>query len=175
MATIIDNLLPSSTVDYVAVFDSNFNQVFRQARAIKAIVKEQAKLMEHPVETGAVITDHRVILPVEIELSMVLQAPDYQDVYRAIRSYYFNGTVLMVQTRSGIYENQIISSMPHQEDPDQYNALTLALSLKQVQFVTASTAVVPRDSTNATTVNRGTQQATTAPTASTTLNWITGG
>lgn len=174
MATPIDNLLPFLS-DAVAVFDQNYNQVFRKARSIKAVVKEQAKLMTHPVETGAIITDHRVVLPVEIDLSMILQAPDYQDVYRAVRSYYLNGTLLVVQTRAGIYENQIISAMPHQEDPDQYNALTLALSLRQVQFVTAQYAVIPRDTTNASTVKRGVQQGTTSKEKSTTLNKLFGG
>ncbi len=28
--------------------------------------------MEHPVESGIIITDHRIILPVEIELSLIL-------------------------------------------------------------------------------------------------------
>ena len=174
MPTIIETLLPTKAIDYVAVFDSNFNQVFPGARSIKAVVKEQAKLMEHPLENGAIVTDHRVILPVEIELSMILPAPDYADVYRTIRSYYFNSTVLMVQTRSGIYENQIIAALPHQEDPDQYNALTVALSLKQIQFVTAMTGVVPVNPTNTTTVNRGTQQGATPTAPSTTLNMIFG-
>lgn len=162
MATIIDNLLPSAAIDYVAVFTQDFTQVFTKARAIKAVVKEQAKVMEHPVESGAIITDHRIILPVEIELSLILQAPDYQDVYKTIRQFYLNGTLLVVQTRSGIYENQLISGMPHEEDPAQYNALAIALSLKQVQFVTAQFGVVPKNPKNSNTVDRGTQQGTTA-------------
>lgn len=162
MPSIIDTLLPSFAVDYVAVFTQDFTQVFSEARAIKATVKEQAKAMEHPVESGAIITDHRIILPVEIELSMILQAPDYQDVYKTIRQYYLNGTLLVVQTRSGIYENQLIVSMPHEEDPAQFDALALALSLKQVQFVTAQYGVVPKSPQHATTVNRGTQQGTQA-------------
>lgn len=163
MASILDTLLPSFAVDYVAVFTQDFLQVFKEARAIKAVVKEQAKVMEHPVESGAIITDHRIILPVEIDLSLILQAPDYQNVYKTIRQYYLNGTLLVVQTRSGIYENQLISGMPHEEDPTQYDALAVALSLKQVQFVTAQYGVVPKNAKNSTTVNRGTQQGS-APT-----------
>ncbi len=43
----------------------------------------------------------------------------------------------MVQTRSDIYDNQIIESMPTRRDPTQYDVLTVDLNLKQVQFVTA--------------------------------------
>lgn len=169
----ISTLLPSYAVDYVAIFTQDYTQIFREARAIKAVVKEQAKVMEHPVESGAIITDHRVILPVEIDLSLILATADYQNVYKAIRQYYFNATLLIVQTRSGIYENQLISSLPHEEDPSMFDALAIALSLKQVQFVTAQYGVVPKYPSNSTTVDRGTQQGTSiTPTQQTTAQTI---
>jgi hypothetical protein len=157
---IISTLLPSFAVDYVAIFTQDYQQIFREARAIKAVVKEQAKVMEHPVESGAIITDHRIILPVEIELSLILASADYQSVYKQIRQYYFNATLLVVQTRSGIYENQLISGLPHEEDPTMFDALAVALTLKQVLFVTAKYGVVPRHASNSSTVNRGTQMGT---------------
>lgn len=160
---IINTLLPAFAVDYVAVFDQNFNQLFIQARAIKAVVKEQSKVMEHPVESGAIITDHRIVLPIEIDLSLILASEDYQDVYQSIKQYYLNGTLLIVQTRSGIYTNQLISGLPHEEDPTMYNALTLALSLKEVILVSAQYNVTPKNPTNSNTSNRGTQQGTAAP------------
>jgi len=158
--TILDTLLPQYASDYVAVFNQDFDQVFPRARAIKATVKEEAKVMEHPVESGAIISDHRIILPVEIELSLILASIDYQDTYRVIRQYYLNATLLVVQTRAGVYENQLISSMPHEEDPDLYNAITVALKLKQVQFVTAKYGVVPKKASNSSTVKRGVQNGT---------------
>jgi hypothetical protein len=159
---ILANLLPSFSMDYVGVFDQNYNQIFKEARAIKATVKETAKVMEHPVESGIIITDHRIILPVEIELSLILTSETYQDIYKTIRQYYTNGTLLVVQTRSDIYDNQIIESMPHEEDPTQYDVLTLALSLKQVQFVTVQYGVTPKNNSNNNTQKRGTQQGTPA-------------
>lgn len=157
---IISTLLPSFAIDYVAIFSQDYQQLFREARAIKAVVKEQSKVMEHPVESGAIITDHRIILPVEIELSLILASADYQSVYKQIRQYYFNATLLVVQTRSGIYENQLISGLPHEEDPTMFDALAIALTLKQVLFVTAKYGVVPKHASNSPTVNRGTQQGT---------------
>ena len=154
---LISNLIPSVAVDYVAVFDQDYNQLFREAEAIKAVVKEQAKVMEHPVESGAIITDHRIILPVEIDLSLILASENYTDVYRAIRQYYLNGTLLVVQTRSGIYTNQLISALPHEEDPNMFNAIAIALSLRQVIQVTEQYASVPRNTRNNRTVDRGTQ------------------
>ena len=157
---LLNTLVPTFAVDYVAVFDQSFNQLFRNARAIKAVIKETAKVMEHPIETGAIITDHRIVLPVEIDLSLILASDDYQDVYQSIKQYYLNATLLIIQTRSGIYQNQLISGLPHEEDPTKFNALTIALSLKEVIIVSAQFNITPKNPSNSNTVNRGTQQGT---------------
>ena len=75
---------------------------------------------------------------------------------------------MVVQTKSGVYDNQLIESLPHEEDPAQYDVLTIALSLKQVIFVTAQYGVVPKNPNNSTTQKRGTQQGTPAPPKQTT-------
>lgn len=159
--SVFTTLLPSFAFDTVAVFDQSFQQVFPQARSIKAVVKEESKVMEHPLETGGTITDHRVVLPVSIELSLIVQSKSgLQEVYRAIKQYYLNATLLTVQTRSSIYENQMIASMPHEENPDQYDVLAIAVTLKQIQFATTQYTVVPKNPKNSSTVDRGTQAGT---------------
>jgi len=166
---IISTLIPSYLFDQVAVFTQDYTQVFTHARAIKAVVKEQSKVMEHPVETGITIVDHRIILPVDIDLSLILTAGDYQSTYNQIREYYFDATLLTVQTKSGIYLNQLIQSLPHEEDPTQYDVLTLALSLRQVQFVTAQYGTAPKNPSNANTADRGQQQPMPATNSQTSI------
>ena len=158
----INNLIPTSAYDSVAIFDTLFNQLFKNARSIKVVVKENSKLMEHPIETGAVITDHRIVLPTEIEMSLILASSDYADVYAQIKQIYLNANLLIVQTRAGIYTNQLIEALPHEEDPNMYNALTIALSLKQVLFVSAVVTNPQKYPSNTNTVDRGTQQGTPA-------------
>ena len=158
MPTLLETLLPTTAYDQVAVYDQDFNQVFPLARSIKAVVKEEAKVMEHPLENGATITDHRVILPVEIELSMILPTPGYQDTYRQIRQYYLNATLLNVQTKSGVYYNQLIAAIPHEENPDLYDAISLALTLKEAQFATTTYNFNPKNTKQSSEVSRGAQQ-----------------
>jgi hypothetical protein len=160
----LDVLLPTKAYDQVAVFDQDFNQVFPRARPIKAIVKEEAKVMEHPLETGATIVDHRIILPIEIELSLVLQFADYQDAYNQIKQFYLNATLLIVQTKSGVYPNLLIAAMPHEETPEMYDALAVSLKLQEAQFATTTNQFANKNPSQASTVNRGNQQPLTPPT-----------
>lgn len=149
------------SADVIGVYTSNFVQVFPRARAVKATVRPPAKLMEHPLETGTEIVDHRIILQIEIELSMILQAADYKNTYQQIRKYFLNGTLLYVQTKSAVYKNQIIAEMPHDEDPEMYDALAMGLKLKEVQFASTVFSFTPVNTVDTNTIQRGQQEGET--------------
>ena len=153
--------LPSQ--DVVAVLRSDLTQVFERARAIKASVNRASKAMEHPIETGATITDHRIILPVSVELSLLLVSADYQAVYQQIRDLFNAGELLTVQTRADSFPSMLIEKMPHDESADVYDGVSLALSLKEAQFVqpqfSSFKVAQPKDSN---TVPRGQQEGTTS-------------
>jgi hypothetical protein len=176
MANLFSNLIPSYAQDVVGIFTQDFQQLFVEARPIKASIKEESKVMEHPVETGITITDHRIIQPIEIELSIIINSVDYADVYNTIRQNFLNATLLTVQTKVGVYTNQLIASLPHDEDPALYDTITIALRLKQVLFVTAVYGVLPRKASNSNTVNTGVQQAKPASSsvAANVMDYITG-
>lgn len=151
-------LISSFAIDVVGVFTSDFRQVFKDARPIKAMVKPNSKLMEHPIEIGAQIADHRIILQVEIELSMILSRETYRNTYQQIKQLRLDAAVLTVQTKADSYFNQVIQDLPHEEDPDMFDTISVALKLKEIQFVTPQFIVVPRNPANSSTVDRGGQQ-----------------
>lgn len=153
------NLIPSNAQDVVAVLKSDLTQVFEQARAIKATVMRASKAMEHPLETGASVIDHRIILPVTVELSLLLTSADYRAVYQQVRDLFKSGELLTVQTRVDSYESMLIEKMPHDESPDMIDGVALALSLKEAQFVQAQfSALQVARPTDSNTVQRGQQQ-----------------
>jgi hypothetical protein len=125
-----------------------------------------SKAMEHPLETGATITDHRIILPVNIELAMILASEDYAAVYQQVRDLFKRGELLTVQTRVDSFPSMLIEKMPHDETPEMFDGVALALSLKEAQFVqpqfSALKVAKPKDSN---TTNRGQQQPTESPPA----------
>lgn len=158
--------IPSAASDVVAVYTSSYQQVFSTARPIKASVQQDSKPMEHPVETGAVITDNRIILPIEIELSMVLPQGDYRPVYNQILQLFTVATLLNVQTRTAAYSNMLIQRMPHEETPEMFDAIPLTIRLKEVQLISTQSQALPAVSVkkpvNQSTVNTGAQQPGTA-------------
>lgn len=159
-------MTPTGAQDVVAVLNSQFQQVFEKARAIKATIMRASKAMEHPLETGATITDHRIVLPVNIELSLILATADYRAVYQQVRDLFNRGDLLTVQTRVDSFASMLIEKMPHDETPEMFDGVALALSLKEAQFVqpqfSALKVAQPKD-TN--TTPRGQQQPTESPPA----------
>ena len=135
MSTGNDTQFATPAIDVIAVLDKDLNQVFPDARPIKATIKEDAKVMEHPLETGATVVDHRVIMPTEIELSCVLASEEYADVYQQIREIWKRGDTLNVQTRVDSYPSMIISGMPHEEASEMLDGITLAVMLREVRYV----------------------------------------
>lgn len=164
--SLLNILIPSSSADAVAVFDDSFNQVFEQANSMKVNVIETSKVMEHPVEDGTTITDHRVLMPDEIELSLILSGSNFRSVYQQIKQIYRAGTLLTVQTKTDTYSNMIISDMPHDESGDMFDAVLIAVRMKQVLFVTAQFGTLPQskvaNKSQSSTVKKGQQQSTAA-------------
>lgn len=142
--TATDARYPSAAVDVVALLRAtSYEQVAAKARAMKATVKEAAKAMDHPLESGATITDHRIILPVEVELSVILASADYRAVYQQIRALFQSSELLIVQTATASYADMMIIDMPHDETPDMVGAVAIALRLKEVKTVKAAYGTLP--------------------------------
>ena len=152
--------------DVVGVFDKNFNQVFVAARPIRARVKEGGKLAKHPVESGSTVTDNRITTPTEIQLSLVLTPEEFQDTFQQIRDNYSALTPLYVQTKAASYPNMFIEELPHEESPEMFDTISVALKLTEVIFVQAQyqqlTTAQVKDPANASTSATGQQQGADA-------------
>lgn len=145
--------------DVVAVLDKDGYQVFSRARPMKANISETAKVMEHPVESGATITDHKIIEPVQITLMVMLDPMSYRSTYAQIKAYFLGGELFTVLTKSGAYANMLITSIPHDEEPDLADTITMSISLKEVIIVEAQYGKLPpkavESATDADTAKRG--------------------
>lgn len=163
-------LTASRAVDVVAILGSGFAPMFAQARPLMAEVFEYADLMEHPLENGAVIADHIVFQPIEIELPLLcVGEAAYRSTYAAIKGAFTSGQLLTVQTRTDTYANMAITDLPHEETPEQFDAIAIRLKLREAKFVTPRSELSQADTKNpaqSSTVNRGNQQTTPTSSAS---------
>lgn len=159
-------LASTRAVDVVAITGANFLPLFASARPLVATVTETAALMEHPLETGALIADHIVFDPIEIELPCVMVGEvEYRNTYALIKATFRAGTLLTVVTRTGSYPNMVIAEIPHEETPAQYDAIGMTIRFREAHFVTPKTGLSQaqtQDAKQSSTVNRGAQQTSAA-------------
>jgi len=164
-ASLVAGLLTTLTkTDVVQVIDQQtLTQVFSGARPLKAEVKEYAKVMDYPVETGVTLSDHRISLPTEITLPCIIPSSQYSTAYVAIRNAWQSAKLLSVQTRTGTYKNMIIAELPHEEDAELYTAITIFIKMREVIMVAPSSTAPagttsnfsPANPKNSTNVNSG--------------------
>ena len=97
---------------------------------------------------------------------MILASDDYRAVYQQVRDLFNRGDLLTVQTRVDSFPSMLIEKMPHDETPEMFDGVALALSLKEAQFVQPQFSPLkvaqPKDSN---TVKKGQQQPTESPPA----------
>lgn len=129
-------------------------------------VTDQMRMMEHPVENGAKITDYEVREPVQISLTASLSTADQSaasGAYNELKQLYTGGAPLMVKTSADVYGNMLVSGMPYDELPQNYDRVVFNLALKEVITVNAQHAPLAADQvrnpSDASTVSTGQKQA----------------
>lgn len=159
----IGTFSPSALIDSIGVYDQNFNQVFRHARPIKVTVKPELKTMDHPLESGSPFTDHVVYQPIEVEVSLMLRTTtDFTNTYAQMTQFFNNATMLNVKTKASVYPSMIITSLPHDEAPEYFDTLVIALKLRQVIIVNSDSTIAPANPNKKPTVKKGTIESSPA-------------
>lgn len=147
--------------DVVGIYDSNFQQVIQSARPMRATVQIVARTMDHPVESGGVRSDWRVILPIEITIPVFISGSEYRATYQSIYAIFNDTQLLTVRTKTGSYGNMLLSGIPHEESAEDYDLIRMVLHFRQMIVIdTQFQALSPEQAgdTDQSTVSRGEQQ-----------------
>lgn len=148
-----------TVTDVVGLFDKNFKQLVPEGRPLKATVTQPSKVMEHPLETGATVADHRVFQPVEIELTLVIPFVNFQ----RLRAIHKQAETITVRTNAGTFENMVIETLPHDETTDVFDKIATAVKLREVVFVDTQFQALPpkaaggKGNRNTSTAKKGSQ------------------
>lgn len=164
----------TQAADVVAVLRADTGaQVFAAARPLRATVYPRGRLMEHPLETGATVADHRVQDPTEIDLPLLVPAGDaMRSTMAEISQLWTSATLLLVQTAAQTYGSMLLLEIPHEETPDAIGSATVGVRFREARFVKAAYGGLAPSSVKkpaqASTAKRGAQQTTAASTPQTT-------
>lgn len=151
----------TKAVDVVGVYDVDFNQVFPEARPLKASVSDEALFFKHPLESSATRTDHIIFQPIKISMPVMMSGEDYKSVYQQIKQIYRSQTQLIVQTKTDTYENIYIQSIPHEESAENFDSIIMNLMLEETQLAVTVITFAPESQSDSDTKNRGQQESST--------------
>lgn len=167
--------LPSD-VNQLVYIKTNIGGYFFDA-VLREDHTESVKVTEHPVQTGANISDHAYNLPAK--LTMEIGMSDAMDsivtgqftgwytksvsAYQMLKQLKEARLPLRVLTRLNLYENMIIEEINAPDDVKTLYGLRCTVTLKEIFVVEVSkTTVSARPQTTGAT-NRNVQQPTTPP------------
>jgi hypothetical protein len=141
---------------------------------------DETIMTDHPVEQGAVITDHAYAAPSELELTYgwalgstqnLLYDPAFlKSIYQQLLNLRVSRTLCTVNTGKRIYKNMLIRRIVTESDQYNESILIVIVSLREVLLATLQTApaVAPQNQqaipqTTAPIVNQGGVTLQSAP------------
>lgn len=161
----------------MALLDDSFALITMRERVISTLIpdvvmrevgRDELVITDHPVETGAAISDHAFIRPVEIE--MVLGWSDSsagyvgycREVYESLLSLQKKREPFSLSTGKRNYQNMLIGSLGVQTDEKSENILMVTARFREViivstQMTSPKSAQASPEKTGSTT-DRGQQQ-----------------
>lgn len=119
----------------VALYEEGRQEILEDCSILSCSINQRSRLMEHPVESGAKIVDHKVLDPVQVRLQVALPETYFENEYQKILTLYKKSTLISLQTKAQIYDNLVVQSLPHDERVDTMNRLIFNLELREVQIV----------------------------------------
>lgn len=137
-------------------------EVLGDLEVINVNLEDSIKLFEHPLETGAVITDHMIVDPNSVNLEAII-ANDDTNTLKELEYLYLNGIPLMLRVNNKIVPRALIKDKPFAISADIFDKTKYNIVFRQEQEVDPVYTAMPpkkvRKKSNASRVNSGVKQA----------------
>lgn len=152
----------SEIIDVTAIYDSNLEPILTGCEYMEATINEQAEIFTHPLETGTKISDHKILMPIEIDIVVYMPADVYREAYQQIKGLFRADNTFVVQTKTDAYKSMALAGMPHEERPEMFDLVPMRLAFTQAIFVSTQFQALPaskvRNKRDASTMKKGQQQ-----------------
>ena len=140
----------------------DLNEVLPNLEITRVAVEDQAKIFEHPLETGSVIVDHMILEPQQATIQAYISIDD-DETLRTLEQFYLSGTKLTMRAENKIIDNVIIKSKPKEITSSVLDKTLYSITFRQAEEVEPMyVAMPPKKVANKATssrVNSGIKQA----------------
>lgn len=113
-----------------------FNGVpFFRPAPLSASADQTGKLCDFPIESGAVISDHKVREPRRFSCLLAMPNALAGQVIDQLNLYYHESKKVVIQAPTGIYSNMILEAMPVNMTPEDVSRPKFELKFREVLIV----------------------------------------
>lgn len=102
---------------------------------MSSVVDQSGKLCDFPIESGAQISDHKIIMPRRINVELVMPGILAGRVIDQLNIYYKQSKKIVIQSVTGIYRNLILESMPVALKPETVSRPVYDLKFREILLV----------------------------------------
>lgn len=142
----------------------NLTEVLTGLQVSRIAFEDNAKLFEHPIETGLVITDHEIFEPKRVVIQAYISNDD-ETTLTELEQLYLSGSPLKIRAGNKIIEKAIIASKPFEINGAIFDKTLYSIAFREYFEVTPTYAKMPprkvQNKANASRVNKGVKQAKT--------------
>ena len=112
---------------------------FYHASPLDLSIEQTSKFCENPVENGAVITEHKVKMPVKISCSLAM--PNFLSgiVIEEMKEYYNTSKKIIIKCVGGTYMNMILENLPTKMDNSNVDRPIYNVTFKEVILIEPET------------------------------------
>jgi hypothetical protein len=133
--------------DVIFVKDSFSNNPLPGISPMSVTLHHPTKVVRHPVETGQVIMDNKVIMPSEITVTCFVEIPHYPEVKDMLMKYLDDttgGMLCDIETKTDAYEKMLLYDLVEKQTKDKYDVVEI--DLKYIQRMDARIDTVKKSS-----------------------------
>lgn len=143
-----------------AAYDGT-TEVLTGLEVVKCNADISAKLFEHPLENGAVISDHRILNPKRASIQAYI-AIDDAETLKELSYYYTSSTPLKIRVENTVIDNTYIENQPFEVSPGCLDKTLYSITFKEAEEITPVYVELSNASNPANTsiVNSGQKQGT---------------
>lgn len=108
---------------------------FFRTAVMNASAEQTGKVCDFPIESGAVISDHKVREPRRITATLVMPGVLAGQVVDQINYYYHHSRKIAIQMPTGIYTNMILEATPVNMNPEDVSRPKFELKFREVLII----------------------------------------